>query len=168
MELLRIANGELAFGEDKILEKAELSVQTGERICLVGRNGAGKSTLMKILMGIQNLDDGQILKSNTMQMAMLEQDPPESSEQSVFDHRLILNIFEWFFSYQILEIRYKYAGVCFGGTNAIGATINFSIDKGNLSKHYEVLSRKECWATSYYKGLERHKNYINDLKLKKF
>ena len=86
MELLRIANAELAFGEDKILDKAELSVQTGERICLVGRNGAGKSTLMKILMGRQTLDDGQILKSSTMQMAMLEQDPPESSDSTVFDY----------------------------------------------------------------------------------
>jgi len=86
MELLRIANGELAFGEDKILDKADLSIQTGERICLVGRNGAGKSTLMKVLMGLQNLDDGQILKSNTMQLAMLEQDPPESSDVSVFDY----------------------------------------------------------------------------------
>jgi ATP-binding cassette subfamily F protein uup len=86
MELLRIANGELAFGEDKILDKAELSVQTGERICLVGRNGTGKSTLMKVLMGQQNLDDGQILKSSTMQMAMLEQDPPESSDMTVFDY----------------------------------------------------------------------------------
>ena len=86
MELLRIANGELAFGEDKILNKADLSVQTGERICLVGRNGAGKSTLMKILMGLQNLDDGQILKSSTMQLAMLEQDPPESSDLSVFSY----------------------------------------------------------------------------------
>ncbi|TMM42390.1 ATP-binding cassette ATPase Uup [Colwellia ponticola] len=86
MELLRIANGELAFGEDKILNKADLSVQTGERICLVGRNGAGKSTLMKILMGLQGLDDGQILKSSTMQMAMLEQDPPESSDTTVFDY----------------------------------------------------------------------------------
>ncbi|MEI6893992.1 MAG: ABC transporter ATP-binding protein [Colwellia sp.] len=85
MELLRIANGELAFGEDKILDKAELSIQTGERICLVGRNGAGKSTLMKILMGFQGLDDGQILKSSTMQLSMLEQDPPESSDASVFD-----------------------------------------------------------------------------------
>ena len=85
MELLRIANGELAFGEEKILDKADLSVQTGERICLVGRNGAGKSTLMKVLMGLQNLDDGQILKSSTMQLAMLEQDPPESSDSSVFD-----------------------------------------------------------------------------------
>ena len=86
MELLRIANGELAFGEDKILDKAELSIQTGERICLVGRNGAGKSTLMKILMGKQGLDDGQILKSSTMKMSMLEQDPPESSDISVFDY----------------------------------------------------------------------------------
>lgn len=85
MELLRIANGELAFGEEKLLDKADLSIQTGERICLVGRNGAGKSTLMKVLMGLQNLDDGQILKSNTMQLAMLEQDPPESSDSSVFD-----------------------------------------------------------------------------------
>ncbi len=86
MELLRIANGELAFGEEKILDKADLSVQTGERICLVGRNGAGKSTLMKVLMGLQNLDDGQILKSSTMQLAMLEQDPPESSDITVFDY----------------------------------------------------------------------------------
>ena len=86
MELLRIANGELAFGTDKILDGTDLSVQTGERICLVGRNGAGKSTLMKVLMGFQNLDDGQILKSSTMQLAMLEQDPPESTDVSVFDY----------------------------------------------------------------------------------
>lgn len=86
MELLRIANGELAFGTDKILDKADVSIQTGERICLVGRNGAGKSTLMKVLMGFQNLDDGQILKSSTMLMAMLEQDPPESSDVNVFDY----------------------------------------------------------------------------------
>lgn len=85
MELIRISQGELAFGEDKVLDKTDLSIQTGERICLVGRNGAGKSTLMKVLMGFQILDDGQILKSNTMQVAMLEQDPPESSDISVFD-----------------------------------------------------------------------------------
>ncbi len=85
MELIRISQGELAFGEDKVLDKADLSIQTGERICLVGRNGAGKSTLMKVLMGFQTLDDGQVLKSSTMQVAMLEQDPPESSDISVFD-----------------------------------------------------------------------------------
>ncbi|WDE07767.1 ABC transporter ATP-binding protein [Thalassomonas viridans] len=86
MELLRISNAELAFGEDKILDKAELSVQTGERICLVGRNGAGKSSFLKVLMGKQNLDDGKILQSTTMRLAMLEQDPPESCDLSVFDY----------------------------------------------------------------------------------
>lgn len=86
MELLRISNAELAFGEGKILNKADLSVQSGERICLVGRNGAGKSSLMKVLMGFQALDDGQILKSNSVNLAMLEQDPPESSDITVFDY----------------------------------------------------------------------------------
>ncbi|WDE01431.1 ABC transporter ATP-binding protein [Thalassomonas actiniarum] len=86
MELLRISGAELAFGEDKILDKAELSVQTGERICLVGRNGAGKSSFLKVLMGRQNLDDGKMLTSSTMRLAMLEQDPPESCDLSVFDY----------------------------------------------------------------------------------
>ena len=86
MELIRIAQGELAFGEDSILDKAYLTVKTGERVCLVGKNGAGKSSLMKVLMGKQNLDDGQILMSSNIKLAMLEQDPPESSDLSVFDY----------------------------------------------------------------------------------
>jgi len=86
MELIRIAQGELAFGEDSILDKANLTVKTGERVCLVGKNGAGKSSLMKVLMGKQNLDDGQILMSSNIKLAMLEQDPPESSDLSVFDY----------------------------------------------------------------------------------
>jgi len=85
MELIRITNGELAFGEGKILDNADFKLHTGERVCLVGRNGAGKSTLMKILMGRQNLDDGQMMISNNVQLAMLEQDPPESCDLSIFD-----------------------------------------------------------------------------------
>ena len=61
MELIRITNAELAFGEDKILANTEFRIQTGERLCLVGRNGAGKSSLMKIINGMQNLDDGQMV-----------------------------------------------------------------------------------------------------------
>lgn len=86
MELIRIAQGELAFGEDSILDKANLTIKTGERVCLVGKNGAGKSSLMKVLMGKLNLDDGQILMSSNIKLAMLEQDPPESSDMSVFDY----------------------------------------------------------------------------------
>ena len=86
MELLRISQAELAFGEDKLLNKANVSIQTGERICLVGRNGAGKSTLMKVLMGQQVLDDGQMMASSTMKLSMLKQDPPESCDLSLFDY----------------------------------------------------------------------------------
>lgn len=86
MELIRITQAELAFGEGKILDKANLTVKSGERICLVGKNGAGKSSLMKVLMGKQGLDDGQLLIANTVKLAMLEQDPPESCAMSVFDY----------------------------------------------------------------------------------
>ncbi len=86
MELIRISQGELAFGEASILDKAELTIKTGERVCLVGKNGAGKSSLMKVLMGKQVLDDGTMLISNNVQLAMLEQDPPESCAMSVFDY----------------------------------------------------------------------------------
>lgn len=86
MELIRISRGELAFGEDSILDKADLQINTGERVCLVGRNGAGKSSLLKVLMGLQHLDDGQMLMSNDIRIAMLEQDPPESCDMQVFDY----------------------------------------------------------------------------------
>ncbi|GAA5142982.1 ATP-binding cassette ATPase Uup [Thalassotalea piscium] len=86
MELIRITEGELAFGEDKILDSAELRIKQGERVCLVGRNGAGKSSLLKVLTGQQNLDDGQLVISNNVQLAMLQQDPPESCDLSIFDY----------------------------------------------------------------------------------
>ncbi|MEW6991665.1 ABC transporter ATP-binding protein [Colwelliaceae bacterium 6441] len=86
MELIRISQGELAFGEGSILDKADLTIKTGERVCLVGKNGAGKSTLMKVLMGKQVLDDGSMLISNNVKLAMLAQDPPESCNMSVFDY----------------------------------------------------------------------------------
>lgn len=86
MELIRITNAELAFGEGKILDKTELRIKTGERVCLVGKNGAGKSSLFKVLMGTQNLDDGKLVISNDVHVAMLAQDPPKSCDQSIFSY----------------------------------------------------------------------------------
>ncbi|WP_371372285.1 ABC transporter ATP-binding protein [Thalassotalea aquiviva] len=86
MELIRITNGELAFGEGKILDNAELRIKQGERLCLVGKNGAGKSSLLKILNSQQLLDDGSFVVSNNVQIAMLAQDPPKSIDQTIFDY----------------------------------------------------------------------------------
>jgi len=86
MELIRITQAELAFGNEKILDKTEFRIKQGERVCLVGRNGAGKSSLMRILMREQNLDDGQLAFSNSIRLGMLEQDPPEACDLTVFGY----------------------------------------------------------------------------------
>ncbi|QOL24931.1 ABC transporter ATP-binding protein [Thalassotalea sp. LPB0316] len=86
MELIRITDAELAYGEAHILYQTDFRVNKGERVCLVGRNGAGKSSLLKILAGKQLLDDGQVVIANNARIAMLEQDPPQSCDLSVFDY----------------------------------------------------------------------------------
>lgn len=86
MELIRLTNAELAFGEDKIFDNTDLQINSGERLCIVGRNGAGKSSLLRVLSDIQQLDDGQIIFTNNIRMAMLEQDPPESCDSTVFEY----------------------------------------------------------------------------------
>ncbi|GAB3017207.1 ATP-binding cassette ATPase Uup [Bowmanella dokdonensis] len=85
MSLLQLKNAQLAFGTHKLLDKAELVIQSNERLCLVGRNGCGKSTLLKVIAGESQLDDGQRLLSGGIVIARLEQDPPMQHEQSIFD-----------------------------------------------------------------------------------
>jgi len=104
VELIRLADAELAYGDEKILDAAKLQINTGERVCLVGRNGAGKSTVMKIISGERQLDDGQLVFTNDIKVAMLAQDPPEACQQSIFDYvasgllenaKLIQSYHEW-------------------------------------------------------------------------
>ena len=49
MSLLRFDDICLEFGDQLILRDAEFSIESGERVCLIGRNGAGKSTLIKAI-----------------------------------------------------------------------------------------------------------------------
>lgn len=86
MALLTLHDACLSFSDFPLLDHAELQIERGERLCLVGRNGAGKSTLMKILTGEMNLDDGRLIIQQDLKIARLEQDPPASSEHSVFDY----------------------------------------------------------------------------------
>ncbi|MFR9718299.1 ABC transporter ATP-binding protein [Aeromonas diversa] len=86
MALLTLHGACLSFSDAPLLDQADLQIERGERLCLVGRNGAGKSTLMKILAGEMNLDDGRLIIQQDLKIARLEQDPPASSEHSVFDY----------------------------------------------------------------------------------
>ena len=58
-QLLTLKDIHLTFGRESLLEGADLSVEPGDRICLVGRNGSGKSTLLKIAAGLVEPDKGE-------------------------------------------------------------------------------------------------------------
>ena len=58
MNVIRLSDVEVAFGDRKILDTQSLAINSGERVVLIGRNGAGKSTLLKVISGEVVLDDG--------------------------------------------------------------------------------------------------------------
>ena len=86
MDLIRILKAQLAFGTHALLNKADAVIESGERVCVVGRNGAGKSTLLKVLDGEVVLDDGEINQLGGIRVSRLEQDPPKGANGTVFDY----------------------------------------------------------------------------------
>lgn len=83
MSLLRFEKVRLEFGEQIILRDAELSIEPGERICLIGRNGAGKSTTFKLIMGEMEPDQGEIVSRSGLVVSQLQQTLPEAIDSSV-------------------------------------------------------------------------------------
>ncbi|HJJ98593.1 MAG TPA: ATP-binding cassette domain-containing protein, partial [Methanocorpusculum sp.] len=69
----------LAFGGPKILDKVSLSVSKGMRAALTGRNGEGKSTLMKVIAGMVEPDDGEIVRAPGLRVEYVSQEVLERS-----------------------------------------------------------------------------------------
>ena len=61
MALIHLKNVSLAFGVAPVLDDVTLSIEQGERVCLIGRNGEGKSTLFKLIDGSIKPDSGEII-----------------------------------------------------------------------------------------------------------
>lgn len=85
MELIKFDQCSLHYGEQVLMDKVDLSIQKGQKICLVGRNGTGKSTLLKLMMGDVKPDGGSIWRRQGLQMAYLEQDLPTADELTVYE-----------------------------------------------------------------------------------
>lgn len=85
MSLLRFDEISLDFGELRILSQAEFSIETGERVCLIGRNGAGKSTTFKLITGELEPDHGEIVRSGNLIVSQLSQALPEAMNTGVRD-----------------------------------------------------------------------------------
>ena len=85
MPLIKLENASLAFGHVPLLDKANLQIDAGERVCLVGRNGVGKSTLLRVLNKTINLDEGDVWQQPHLRIAYLEQDVPPDESLTVYD-----------------------------------------------------------------------------------
>ncbi len=85
MSLLRFDEVSLEFGDLKILGEAEFSIETGERVCLIGRNGAGKSTTLKLISGELEADRGEIVRGQNLVISQLAQTLPEAMDLQVRD-----------------------------------------------------------------------------------
>ncbi len=84
MAILTLNDACLAFGHVALLDHAAFSLETGERVGLIGRNGTGKSSLLKILAGLEKADDGQLQLQSGMQAAYVPQEPTFAEGATVF------------------------------------------------------------------------------------
>ncbi|MCC7198140.1 MAG: ATP-binding cassette domain-containing protein [Gammaproteobacteria bacterium] len=75
MTLVTLIDAELAYGLHPLLDRANLAIQEGERIGLIGRNGTGKSSLLRILAGLTGLDDGDMQRADGLRCSVVEQEP---------------------------------------------------------------------------------------------
>jgi ABC transport system ATP-binding/permease protein len=84
MAVITLTNAQLAFGHVALLDHADFSLESGERVGLIGRNGAGKSSLLKILAGSAKVDDGTLVMQQGVKIAYVKQEPLFNPELSVF------------------------------------------------------------------------------------
>jgi ATP-binding cassette subfamily F protein uup len=84
MAVISLSSAQLAFGHFALLDHAEFSLETGERVGLIGRNGTGKSSLLKIISGRFKLDDGLLVMQQGLKIAYVEQEPVFEPEMTVY------------------------------------------------------------------------------------
>lgn len=93
MPILTLLDGQLAFGDHPLLDRAAFSMESGERIGLIGRNGTGKSSLLSVISGGAALDDGEMRKAQGLRVAFVGQEPllpdvlPANHKVEEFLHR---------------------------------------------------------------------------------
>lgn len=85
MALISIRDLKLSFGGPLLFDLANLQIESGERICVLGRNGAGKTSLLHILHGDLTPDGGEIVRQKGLKTALLPQEVPRDLCGAIFD-----------------------------------------------------------------------------------
>ncbi len=85
MPLLTLTDISLAYGLHPLLAHTDFQIDSGERVCLVGRNGTGKSSLFRVITGAVVPDDGKRWCPEGLRIAHLEQEVPADSDETIYE-----------------------------------------------------------------------------------
>ena len=85
MNILTVENITKAYGERKLFDGASFYLQEGEKTGIIGINGTGKSTLLKIIAGIEEPDEGRVVKASGMVIRYLPQNPQFDEKETVLE-----------------------------------------------------------------------------------
>ncbi len=85
MAIITLTDAQLAFGHFPMLDHAEFSLESGEKVGVIGRNGTGKSSLLQVLAGKASLDDGLLTVQQNTRIAYVEQEPIFNANQTVYE-----------------------------------------------------------------------------------
>jgi ATP-binding cassette subfamily F protein uup len=85
MAILSLSNAHLAYGHVALLDATGFSLDTGERLGLIGRNGAGKSSMLKVIAGLEKLDDGLLQLTQGLRICYVPQEPSFEPGHTVFE-----------------------------------------------------------------------------------
>lgn len=85
MNLLNAENISKSYTEKKLLSKISLGINDTDKIGLIGINGTGKSTLLKIIAGIEEADEGVVIRGGSVRIEYLPQNPDFDPEATVLE-----------------------------------------------------------------------------------
>lgn len=85
MNILTADNITKAYGERRLLDGASFFLQEGEKVGIIGINGTGKSTLLKILAGMEEPDEGKVIRAQGMVVRFLPQHPSFRPEDTLIE-----------------------------------------------------------------------------------
>ena len=85
MPLLQLQQVTLRYTDLPLLDKVDLQIDPGERVCLVGRNGTGKTSIMRVISGEEKPQEGDITKPNGVILTRLPQEVPDGIVGTVYE-----------------------------------------------------------------------------------
>ena len=83
MNLLTMENVSKSYTERMLFDHISLGINEGDKIGVIGINGTGKSTLLKIIAGLEETDEGTVIKGNKLRIAYLAQTPVFEDSKSI-------------------------------------------------------------------------------------